>query len=76
MQRIPLSDEYDPDSDFASDIGDPIENFVTHRRHSIPFNAEERRTLPSIIGHEAEIAVARRNRADKPQPKQSRKYGC
>jgi hypothetical protein len=75
VQRIPLSDEYDPDSDFASDMGDPVEDYAQDR-HFIPLNAEELRTLPSIIGHEAEIALARRNAVKQPARNSTRKHGC
>jgi hypothetical protein len=73
VQRIPLSDEYDPDADVASDVGDPLDVLD---RYAIPLTTEERRALPSIIGHEAEIAVARRNRVKTPTNRPSRKHGC
>jgi hypothetical protein len=78
VQRIPLSDEYDADEDFASGIGDPLDELIESEER-VRLNAEESKSLPSMIEYEAVIAAARRSAKRNPVKaaiRPSRQHGC
>lgn len=80
MQRIPLSDEYDPDFDLAADSGDPIEDFLVDKEGTELRSSHFSHALPIVFDQLARINIARCAAKKEPQPMKGssthRKFGC